>query len=159
MSSSGLKRDAVFRTVIGALLALIVTIPAIPREAVGQQECVQFSQSSADSVFGQALSTVRVITTGALKAKRSGAWRPDGSFADPFFAQAGSSLREIRTLLNDAAASQNPVAKSALLAAFDEIFEVPFPKGLRHLARLKRSERRKFVGEIEAIPHISSSCD
>ena len=159
MSRSAPKVCPSSLTFIGAFLALVVSIPFFHREAVGQERCVQFSHASADSVFSQALSTVRVITMGALKAKRSGGWRPDGSFADPFFEQAGSSLRDIRTLLNDATASQNQVSRSALLEAFDKIFDVTFPRGLRHLARLKRSERRKFVAEIETVSSTNVSCN
>jgi hypothetical protein len=159
MSRSAPKVCLSSLTFIGALLALVVSIPFLHREAVGQERCVQFSHASADSVFSQALSTVRVITMGALKAKRSGGWRPDGSFADPFFEQAGSSLRDIRTLLNGATASQNQVSQATLLEAFDKIFDVTFPRGLRHLARLKRSERRKFVAEIETVSSTNASCN
>ena len=159
MSRSAPKVCPSYLTFKCTLLAIVVSITFFHRAAVGQEECIQFSQASADSIFNQALSTVRLITMGALKAKRSGGWRPDGSFADPFFAQSGSSLRDIRTLLNDATVSQNQVSQSALLEAFDKIFEVTFPRGLRHLARLKRSERRKFVAEIETVSVTNASCN
>lgn len=139
-----------------ALAGLFVT--CVTREVLAEGECSYLSQSSADSVYDQALSTVRTLTQESLKARRSGAWRPDGSFAQPFLNRAGRSLREIRALLIEASANGSAVSRAALLEAFDEIFEVSFPRGLRHLARLERVERRKFVAVIDELPSIAGEC-
>lgn len=142
--------------VSAAFVCLLVT--CVTREALAEPGCLQFSQASADSVYDQALSTVRTLTQESLKARRSGAWRPDGSFAQPFFNRAGRSLREIRTLLTEASANGSTVSRAALLEAFNGIFEVSFPRGLRHLARLERVERRKFVAEIDELPMMAGGC-
>jgi hypothetical protein len=141
-------------------LIFSVTLLAMPvwREARADQECVYLSQASAESVYGQALSTVRFLTQEALKAKRSGAWRPDGSFAQPFLNQSGRALRDIRTLLEGSSTSQSAVSRAALVEAFDQIFEVSFPRGLRHLARFQKAERRKFTAEIAELPSVMAEC-
>ncbi len=140
MSKISGQRFSIWRAaaVVFMTLAGLVTT-CIPSQAVAERECLYLSEASADSVYDQALSTVRTLTQEALKAKRSGAWRPDGSFAQPFFNQSGRALRDMRSLL-------------------DQIFQVSFPRGLRQLARRQRGERRKFIAEIDALPTIMSEC-
>lgn len=115
--------------------------------------CLTLSNVSADEVFNQALSTVRAVITGALRARSQGTWRPDGSFKGPFLARSGDSLRRIREEL-----SQATVSKAVLLSAFDDIFNVRFPEGLRTVSRIKRSERRKFLAILDTLPNVSGSC-
>lgn len=148
----GVKRLWVILSLSSALIAVVVGATVKSTHAQSAS-CVEISEVSGDAVFNQALSTVRAVITGALKARAQGSWRPDGSFKGPFLAQSGASLRRIREEL-----SQVTVSKTVLLDAFDDIFDVRFPKGLEALARVKRSERRKFIATLDTLPNVSTSC-
>jgi hypothetical protein len=133
--------------------------------------CVLVAQSQSDNVFNQALETVSTLSNSAVKSAKRGAWRPDGSFRKRFFAQAGSSLSTIRALLappsssisecmssGSGVCSANMVPKTELLAAFDQIFALSFPKGLQSLRRLQSSERAKFEQTVDALPDNYITC-
>jgi hypothetical protein len=133
--------------------------------------CSSASQAEVDAVFNQAVSTISSLSNAAVKAKERGSWRPAGSFRKVFFAESGRALRSIRTLLGEAeqqsfsctssqgaACETRAVPKTELLQAFDQIFSVPFPKGLRSLRRLQRVEREKFISALETLPDNYAAC-
>ena len=137
-------------------------------ESHGQAQgetCKAIAKSATDDVFNQGLSTVRLLTNEALKAGASGRWRPDGTFKKSFFSQSSTALREIRSLLSgissvsaSCAKSQSQVCANAavpkeqLIASFNKIFQVRFPRGLQHLKRLQNAELAKFVDVVDALP-------
>jgi hypothetical protein len=143
-------------------------------ESHGQAQsetCKAIATSATDDVFNQALSTVRLLTNEALKAGASGRWQPDGSFKKSFFSQSATALREIRSLLSgvssvsaSCAKSQSQVCANAavpkdqLVASFNKIFQIRFPRGLQHLKRLQSAERAKFVDVLDALPDNFISC-
>jgi hypothetical protein len=145
-----------------------------PGDAVAQQAptpCAAVSQDQADKVFNQAFTTVSNLSNAAVRAKDRGQWRPDGSFRRQFFGQAGRSLSTIRGLLDgqsasvtscttaaSSACSTSEVPKAALLSAFEAIFSVPLPKGLRGLRRLQRVELEKFKSILHALPATYVTC-
>lgn len=139
---------------------------------IAEKVCVSISTSQTDDVFNQALATIQKLTNEALKAQSRGQWRPNGSFRTPFFRRAGRSLRQIRLLLRTLPNNSSPCAqaytdacttvvvpKAELLQAFDGIFEVRFPNGLRQLRSLKRSERLKFTREIDRLAESYTTCN
>lgn len=133
--------------------------------------CTSATQSEVDAVFNQAVSTVSSLANAAVKAQARGSWHPTGSFRKVFFLQSGRALRSIRALLGGpepqgpscvsskaSACTTNPLPKSELLQTFDQIFSIPFPKGLRSLRRLQRVERDKFTSAVEALPDNYITC-
>jgi hypothetical protein len=137
----------------------------------GTGSCAGVSQAEADAVFNQAVSTVSALSTAAVGAKTRGVWKPNGSFRRVFFNQSGRALREIKSLLvgsgqlspTCAANEGGPcvskaLPKNELLSAFDQIFEIQLPKGLRGLRRLQSAERSKFASAVEALPDNYIAC-
>lgn len=158
---------------VALALAVCAAVFVAPHErALASDSCSVMSTSDTDAVFNQAFSTIRKLSDEAIKAKRRGAWKPNGSFAKPFFRQASKSLRRIRALLDTISitgggcgesatattCTATAVPKSDLMRAFDAIFSVDFPRGLEQLKRFKRSERRKFSVAIDALPQTLVSC-
>jgi hypothetical protein len=140
--------------------------------AKAENSCTSATQAEADAVFNQAVSTISSLSNAAVKAKERGSWRPNGSFRKVFFIESGRALRSIRTLLGEAdpqsiscTSSQGAVCetrvvpKTELLEAFDQIFSIPFPKGLRSLRRLQKVEREKFISALETLPDNYATCE
>ena len=158
--------------VFSVCLSASVSRSSVAAAQTTQAACVSMSTAQTDEVFNQALATIQKLSTEAVKAQERGAWRPDGSFRTPFFTRASRSLRKIRSLLRTLpdnatqcfqahanACATVAVPKSDLLQAFDDIFEVRFPSGLQSLRSLKRSERRKFVREIDKLADSYTACN
>lgn len=142
---------------------------AVATENTGS--CAGVTQTEADTVFNQALSTVSTLSNAAVKAKNRGVWKPNGSFRRIFFNQSGRALREIRGLLvgsspasltctasESAPCVSRALPKNELLSAFDQIFEIQLPKGLRGLRRLQSAERSKFASAVDALPDNYITC-
>jgi hypothetical protein len=168
---------SLFSTVIECSIAFcvlsVVTLSSVRGAYAAQLEtsCAAGTQAEVDAVFNQAVSTISSLSNAAVKAKERGSWRPNGSFRKVFFAESGRALRSIRTLLEGAdsqsvsctskqggACQSNAVPKTELLEAFDQIFAIPFPKGLRSLRRLQKVEREKFIGALETLPDNYTTC-
>jgi hypothetical protein len=133
--------------------------------------CAVASRSEIDAVFNQAVSTVSNLANAAVKAQAKGTWRPNGSFRKVFFLQSGRALRSIRALLESSTqqglkcvvsqsntCTSKQLPKAGLLEAFDQIFSVSFPKGLRSLRRLQKIERNKFASALDALPDNYITC-
>lgn len=150
---------------------LILGQLGIARGYAQEGPCIGAAQAEADAVFNQALSTISTLADAAVDQYKKGVWRPDGNFRKRFFGQAGKSLLTIRNLLRDSSATStqcvnltstacvtNKVPRTELLAAFDQIFSVSLPKGLRRLRRLQRTEREKFAQTVAALPDNYITC-
>ena len=133
--------------------------------------CLSTAQREKEIVFHQALATVSTLSNAAVDAYQRGSWRPTGNFRQRFFSQAGAALATIRALLEETArrsASCNnalsegcpapKVPKEQLLEAFDQIFEVSFPKSLRQLRHMQSRERGKFAKAIDSLPENYVRC-
>lgn len=168
------KRGLLARWSCVTLSLLLVFACAQWTESYAQSQgvsCKAIAKSATDNVFNQALATVRLLTNEALKAGASGRWQPDGTFKKRFFSNSATALREIRSLLSgissvsvSCAKSQSRVCTNAavpkdeLVASFNKIFQVRFPRGLQHLKRFQKGEESKFVALVEALPDNYISC-
>lgn len=173
--SFGFSLSGYYKGIARSLVILLVCSAGVAyRGAYAQapsSPCISAAQLEKEVVFHQALATVSTLSNAAVDAYQRGAWRPTGSFRQRFFSQAGAALTTIRALLEESAvrsASCNQalsegcpalkVPKEQLLEAFDQIFEVSFPKSLRQLRHMQSRERGKFAKAIDSLPESYVRC-
>jgi hypothetical protein len=135
-------------------------------------DCTKLPSSLRNRIFEQAVSTVTRLSKGAVKAKKSGRWKPRGKFRNPYLIKrAAAALASIRAILRGLPANQYFCAngakapcsnqrfpKTQLLKQFDQILKVKLPNELRHLQKTYPRERKAFIAELQKYPDIFTSC-
>jgi hypothetical protein len=135
-------------------------------------DCSRVPISLNNRIFEQAVQTVTNLSKGAVKAKKSGRWKPKGKFRNPYLmkraAQALSNIRDILRALpaNQYICSSTPkdpcfnqvFPKDRLYSEFEAILKVKLPKELRFLMKNYPKERKAFLAELAKYPNTFTSC-
>jgi len=135
-------------------------------------DCNKIPVSLRNRIFEQAVSTVSGISRGAVKAKKTGRWKPKGKFRLPYLIKrAADALSSIRGILQGLPRNhyvcstparppcqQQKFPKASLLLQFENILKVKLPPELKHLRKKYPAERKAFIQELNKYPDTFTSC-